>query len=265
MPELAEVVFHASKWRAAIGQRFTLDQVNGAARCCRTLDTKLAKELLAKSTLEGAWTHGKLMLFGFENGTYLEAHLGMTGSLRVAELSEDFDRHDHFRLRGESAMLVFRDPRQFGRLTLHRTDGDLPEFWKALPPQPHDATFTKDRFDGILGRRGKAPLKSLLLQQDAFPGIGNWMADEILWRSRIRPTRTAAELSDDERNKLFEACRWVCREAVRIIGADYSDPPKSWLFQHRWSDGGTCPQTGKPLVRDEVGGRTTCWSPAWQR
>jgi formamidopyrimidine-DNA glycosylase len=41
--------------------------------------------------------------------------------------------------------------------------------------------------------------------------------------------------------------------------------PKSWLFWHRWEDGGKCPRTKSPLVREEVGGRTTCWSPARQK
>ena len=41
--------------------------------------------------------------------------------------------------------------------------------------------------------------------------------------------------------------------------------PDAWLFNHRWRDGGRCPRTGRPLVRAEVGGRTTCWSPARQK
>jgi formamidopyrimidine-DNA glycosylase len=40
--------------------------------------------------------------------------------------------------------------------------------------------------------------------------------------------------------------------------------PDSWLFNHRWENGGLCPKTGVPLVREEIGGRTTCWSPGRQ-
>ena len=41
--------------------------------------------------------------------------------------------------------------------------------------------------------------------------------------------------------------------------------PQSWLFWHRWADGGRCPRSKQPLVREEVGGRTTCWSAARQK
>ena len=38
--------------------------------------------------------------------------------------------------------------------------------------------------------------------------------------------------------------------------------PRSWLFLHRWTDGGHCPKTNVPLVREEIGGRS---APAWER
>jgi len=41
--------------------------------------------------------------------------------------------------------------------------------------------------------------------------------------------------------------------------------PDTWLFNHRWAGGGRCPRTGVPLVREEIGGRTTCWSPGRQK
>jgi formamidopyrimidine-DNA glycosylase len=56
----------------------------------------------------------------------------------------------------------------------------------------------------------------------------------------------------------------VCRDAMRVIAPDWSRPPEDWLFNHRWRDGGICPRTGRPLQREPIGGRTTCWSPAWQ-
>ena len=41
--------------------------------------------------------------------------------------------------------------------------------------------------------------------------------------------------------------------------------PKTWLFWHRWEAGGRDPRTRTPLARAEIGGRTTCWSPARQK
>ncbi|MDQ8203922.1 DNA-formamidopyrimidine glycosylase family protein [Pelagicoccus sp. SDUM812003] len=265
MPELAEVAFHASKWKAAVGQRFRLDWISPKARCCRHCDADTLRSALDDSVLKAGYTHGKRMLFSFGDRSYLEIHLGMTGSLRRENLDYERVKHDHLVLRGERTLLVFQDSRQFGKVAFHRTEGDLPAWWRELPPQPHDEQFTPERFEEILSRSPRSVLKAFLLKQEYFPGVGNWMADEILWQARVRPSRKVESLSKKESDALFEKLRFVCAEAIRTIGGDYSDPPETWLFQHRWKDGGDCPATGKPLVRETIGGRTTCWSPAWQR
>src|SRR5437588_764248 len=100
--------------------------------------------------------------------------------------------------------------------------------------------------------------------QECFPGIGNWMADEILWRARIHPKIAAGKLNAARRVSLFREIRFVCREAMRIIGHDFSDPPKSWLFPHRWEKGGDCPRCKNSLRHATIGGRTACWCPTCQ-
>ena len=100
--------------------------------------------------------------------------------------------------------------------------------------------------------------------QQAFPGVGNWMADEILWRSRIHPKILAGNLNTYKRKMLYRRTQEVSRDALKVIGSDWNTPPDNWLFNHRWKDGGSCPQTGAPLKREKIGGRTTCWSPKWQ-
>jgi len=39
----------------------------------------------------------------------------------------------------------------------------------------------------FLTRHGRAPIKAVLLLQSGFPGIGNWMADEILGNRKSIP------------------------------------------------------------------------------
>ena len=172
----------------------------------------------------------------------------------------------------DGPLIVFRDPRMFGVVRWH--DGpDTPAWWNRIAPNLLSPAFTHAALDTFLTRRARASIKAALLMQERFPGIGNWMADEILWRAALHPARLAGTLAAPERRTLYREIRQVCRLALKhIAGTGGPLPPDlnigipdTWLFKHRWADGGTCPKTRTPLQRAEIGGRTTCWSTARQR
>ncbi|NEQ68776.1 MAG: Fpg/Nei family DNA glycosylase [Symploca sp. SIO2D2] len=264
MPELAEVAFYASKWSLGIAERIRKVDASKKPRCLRDLDHQELKNALVGGSLQTIETHGKQMLMGFCRGSWMGIHLGMTGSLRVAEFGESRLKHDHFVIETEKRLLVFSDPRQFGRVRLSIGEG-RPDWWKSLGIEVLSEEFDYGLFRSFCERRKNAVLKTFLLNQELFPGVGNWMADEILWKARLRPNRRVISLDTSEQKALFKALKFVCRGAMEYIAPDWSDPPKSWLFKHRWKDGGICPQTGKLLRREQIGGRTTCWSEAWQK
>jgi formamidopyrimidine-DNA glycosylase len=117
----------------------------------------------------------------------------------------------------------------------------------------------------FLDRHGRLPIKASLLLQKGFPGIGNWMADEILWRAGIAPRKPTARLKPAELQSLWKEVRYVARVALEKIGKDFGDPPKGWLFHERWNGKGRCPIHKTPLKRETIGGRTTAWCSKCQK
>lgn len=263
MPELAEVEFFRRQWNAGLGARVTGVLVHDGKRPLRDLNAAALARALRGAVLESSAARGKQMLFRFSGGAWIGLHLGMTGSLRVEDSEFLPGKHDHLVLRQRDRTLVFSDPRGFGRVLFHR-GAQPPAWWTRLPAPPHDASFTLERLREILRRHARAPLKAVLLRQDRFPGVGNWMADEILWRARLHPATRPAKLTPEDAQRLWREIRFVCRGALRIVAKDYSDPPASWLFPHRWKDGGRCPRDAAALRRATVGGRTTAWCPRCQ-
>jgi formamidopyrimidine-DNA glycosylase len=63
--------------------------------------------------------------------------------------------------------------------------------------------------------------------------------------------------------KLYQAIRRVTVSAMNEVDENW-EFPSSWLFSHRWKDGGHCPRCGTGLLRQKIGGRTTCWCPSCQ-
>jgi formamidopyrimidine-DNA glycosylase len=269
MPELAEVDYFRKQWNPGLGQRIDDVLLHDKKRIFRGIDIAAMKKVLVGAKLERSEARGKQMIFvakpakGRGRG-WLGLHLGMTGQLRVENPGFEPGKHDHLILQQKKHALVFRDARLFGRVLF--ADGmDAPKWWTKQAPDLLGAAFTEKALDAFLKRRKRAPLKAVLLMQERFPGIGNWMADEILWRAGIHPAQPAGSLDAKRTKALYRDIRGVCRDALRIIGEKWDDPPDSWLFNHRWQKGGTCPKTGAKLQHATIGGRTTCWSPARQK
>ncbi len=159
--------------------------------------------------------------------------------------------------------IAFTDGRRLGRIWLSESpDKDKrvaqlgPDAFRDLPNQA--------AFEALFNRR-KAPIKAVLLDQTVLSGIGNWIADEVLYHARIAPMRTGSDLKHGELKRLRETIRSVLDHAVRV-DADYEQFPDDWLFHHRWGGKrGADRIGGKAIVRETVGGRTTAWVPKVQK
>jgi formamidopyrimidine-DNA glycosylase len=272
MPELAEVEFYRKRWNPGLGKRVRAVQVHPRAKVFRECDARALVRQLTGATLRTSAAAAKQMVFRFSGDRWLGLHLGMSGELRVESAGAAPQKHDHLVLVLRDCRLVFSDPRMFGRVQFS-VSREPPGWWTRLAPPILSNAFSAEAVADFLHRRKRTPIKAALLMQERFPGVGNWMADEILWRAAVHPRRLGGSLTPAEVRAVWRECRQVCRRALITIAGhgDRLPPalnvhiPDTWLFHHRWEDGGRCPRTGARLVRAVVGGRTTCWSPARQK
>lgn len=125
-----------------------------------------------------------------------------------------------------------------------------------MPPVP-------DFVDRLRARKGV--LKAVLLDQGFAAGVGNWMADEILYQAKIDPRRRGTELSVAEAKRIHAKMKAIVLKAV-AVDADKTRFPRSWLFHHRWGKDADARTTkGEPIEHLELGGRTTAWVPSVQK
>jgi formamidopyrimidine-DNA glycosylase len=198
-------------------------------------------------------------------GPELGIHLGMSGRIVVTDpdgtVAEGGDpyRYDTWSGRArwsrftltfaDGGSLVLRDPRRLGRVRLNPDIG-------ALGP---DATqVTPAQFRALL-TKGTIAVKARLLDQSKIAGIGNLLADEILWQARVSPRERVDCLSAAQVNRVYRAVRSVLEAAMAGGGAHIGDVIAA---RH---PGGTCPRDGAPMVHGTVGGRSTWWCSREQR
>lgn len=283
MPELAEVELARRLWEPGLGKRVVAVETHPLTRVFRDTPAAAIESAVSNRVLASGRAHGKRLLFSFTvsgprggaSVAHVELHLGMSGRLFVAPPDQPADKHDHFVLRTAALALVYSDYRQFGRVYLHSAAADDP--WAELPPQVLDRGFTVTHLRRLAARRSGTAVKALLLDQSAFPGVGNWMADEICWRLPCHPATPTGQL---DLARLRRVSRQVCRGAIRHVAERNAGrasaegfspgryveqvPPATWLFQHRWRPGGVCPRCRSPLERSTVASRSTAWCPACQ-
>lgn len=257
MPELAEVEYFRKRWDAGLGDKIVAVQLHSRKRIFRGADPRAIARLLVRHRLQSSVARGKQMLFRFGDN-WLGIHLGMSGKLRVEAAGFRAGKHDHLVLQQKERALVFSDARQFGRVRFHHGK-DAPAWWQTSQPEIHSGAFTRSVFRKFVRRHVRASIKAVLLLQEGFPGVGNWMADEILWRARVSPRTRAGKLREAKLDAIWRATRFVARAALQTIGNDFSEPPKGWLLHERWKSGGKCPRDGQTLRRATIGGRTTAW------
>ena len=92
-----------------------------------------------------------------------------------------------------------------------------------------------------------------MLNQSKIAGVGNLLADEILWQAAVSPRARVDSLSSAQVNRLYRALKSVLKSAVAKGGAHTGD-----IIAAR-RPGGTCPRDGAPMVHGTVGGRSTWW------
>lgn len=219
---------------------------------------------------------GKHLVVSFDAGPAALFHLGMTGHFRVKDeppivLASSGKRpdaswpprftkiHFHFDDGGE---LVMTNARRLGRIRLRDDPWNEPPL-SELGFDPLLDMPSAAEFDELLRRR-TGVLKSLLLDQSFVAGVGNWIADEVLYQARIDPRRRATSLSPAEARRIHRELKRVIDTAC-AANADKEKLPRSWLFHRRWgkqTDARTA--RGEPIVHVEIGGRTSAWVPSVQ-
>jgi formamidopyrimidine-DNA glycosylase len=262
VPELPEVEAYRRLAEGALGRRVER-AVLGDRRFVRGHSSpRHLTAALAGVTFTRARRHGKLLVLdtdGPDEGPNLGLRFGMTGRLlvdgraaveRLIYSSErEESRWDRFTVVFEDGgRMVVRDPRLLGAVELDPDES-------VLGPDALGVTAAELR---RALEHSVVAIKARLMDQHRLAGVGNLIADEVLWRASLAPHRRSGSLTTAEHRRLHRHLRQTLDELIRRGGSHLGD-----LMPER-TLGGRCPRDGTELVRSTVGGRTSWWCPEHQ-
>ncbi|MEQ8201198.1 MAG: bifunctional DNA-formamidopyrimidine glycosylase/DNA-(apurinic or apyrimidinic site) lyase [Syntrophomonadaceae bacterium] len=206
---------------------------------------------------------GKFLIIYLEKEYYLVVHMGMSGRFYLLPAGEKAEApHIHLVIHlDDGHQLVYQDPRRFGGIRLCR---DLQPVFGHMGVEPLSQRFTA-RYLAELCQGRKVAIKNLLLNQCLIAGIGNIYADEALFRARVRGTRPAGSLSRAEIRNLNRAIKAVLKESIREQGTTFRDYRDGWNREGNFQNflnvygktGWDCPECGRPIEKEIIGGRSS--------
>ena len=171
----------------------------------------------------------------------------------------------------EELEVAFVDKRRLARIRLVECEAEKIRDASPLKENGPDPVRDKDilTVDWLktLLRRKRVPVKALLLDQSNISGVGNWVADEVLYQARIHPEQYSNTFDDTQIQHLHDSLMSVCTLAVETL-ADSTKFPEDWIMKYRWDkgkkDANVLPD-GEKIVHLKVGGRTSAIVPSRQR
>ncbi|GAA4216849.1 Fpg/Nei family DNA glycosylase [Actinocatenispora rupis] len=199
--------------------------------------------------------HGKWLVVGFapvrRPHPALLMHFGMTGALVWVPDDEPPGPYDLADLAVTGGRIRYRDQRRLQGWWWAPGPDEVAAVLDGLGPDAADASARTVAERLTAHRRG---VKSALLDQRVLAGLGNLMADEVLWRARLDPARPTTDLSGTQIRTLHRELRRTVRAASRA--GRVPDRP-GWLTGHRDAPDPHCPRCGAALRRRRVAGRGT--------
>ncbi|KAG9588216.1 hypothetical protein KCU97_g8438, partial [Aureobasidium melanogenum] len=252
-----------------------------------TSATAFQKAMTGKKILD-AKQQGKYFWLEMEGKVHPVMHLGMTGWIKFKNddtshyyrKPEDENKPQEWpprfwkfilQLENDTNEIAFVDPRRLARIRLVEAEAQHLRNTTPLKENGPDPVIDKDILtEAWLEEKlksKKVPIKALMLDQANISGIGNWVADEILYQARIHPEQYSYTFSSAQIATLHKAMMDVCGTAVGVL-ADSSQFPETWLMKYRWDKGkkdkNVLPN-GDKIVHLKVGGRTSAIVPRLQK
>jgi len=222
MPELPEVETTIKGLRVILKQKISNVKIHTLKLRFKIPNNII--NILRNSKISNLRRIAKFIIIDLDTDYSLVIHLGMSGRLKIVDITYKKIKHDHFVLYFLSKkILIYHDPRKFGFIDIVKT--------KDLYKQKYILSLGIDALSPDLTAqmifkkisKSEVPIKQILLNQKLIAGIGNIYASEILFDSKISPLTLGKDLEISLIVKLIKSIRKILKKAIKYGGSSIRD------------------------------------------
>jgi formamidopyrimidine-DNA glycosylase len=225
-------------------------------------------KIVGKATSRGRWMFiplkpGYVLVFGECGGKILFQHTG-----------SKVPKKYHLYITFEDNSFLTAITRMWGAMELYRAGEEQKrQYIKNMRPTPVDSGFTFDYFSALIDEVLNGPrrsVKSLLTQDQLIPGLGNAIAQDIMFRARLHPRRNLGDLTHGKRRDLHTAIIDTVREVMEKGGRNdecdlYGHNGGYARIMDSKAAGKPCPVCGRAIEKIQYLGGACYFCPQCQK
>jgi len=227
-------------------------------------------------------TRGKKVGMGSAKGRWLFVPLEPGYVLLFGELGGKLLYHPadaplpkkyHLMVTFEDEAFLTAMTQMWGAMELYHTGDELErQYVKGMKPTPIEPEFTFDYFSNLIDsllQGEKRSVKGLLTQDQIIPGLGNSIAQDILFRAGLHPRHPISELDAIQQRKLYDAVVGVTNQVISEGGRYdeydlYGNPGKYIRLMDSKAAGNPCPVCGSVIEKFQYLGGACYFCPSCQ-
>ena len=235
MPELPEVEIVRQSLEKKVKDK-VIQKVLVKNRNLRFKIHSRFERFLYKKKIKKVNRFSKYLILIFEDTAGFIIHLGMSGTIHLCDVNKKNiftntsfyhspilpKKHNHVEIQFDKIKFIYNDPRRFGYFSTFNNKIELKRKFSHFGPEPFSNSFNVDYITKYLKKK-KKNIKNFLLDQKFVSGIGNIYASEILFISKINPTRRAKSLTKDECKKILLYSKLILKKAIQKGGSSIRD------------------------------------------
>jgi len=180
----------------------------------------------------------KFLIFEIGKTYKMLVHLGMTGKFffidnKNKKFKTSFyyflnykkdQKHDRvIFILNKKHKLIYNDVRKFGFIKIYSSNQiTKSQHLTHLGPEPLEKNWNFSYLKKYLVGRERS-IKNILMDQKCVSGLGNIYVNEILFLSRIKPSRKAAKLKNFEIERIIKFSKKVLKNSIKLGGSTIKD------------------------------------------
>jgi formamidopyrimidine-DNA glycosylase len=224
-------------------------------------------------TVGAAYTRGKWLFVPLEKG-YVLVFGECGGRIHLHESAASIPRKYHLALIFEDGSGLSAVTRMWGAMELYEQGKEKQrKYIHGMRTTPIDEEFDPGYLAGLMKeaiRNGNRTVKAILTQDQLIPGLGNAIAQDIMFQARLHPKQPLESLDPKQVQALHKAIVETLREAIRLGGRNdeydlYGNAGKYIRLMDMNTVGKPCPRCGTRIVKMAYLGGTCYVCPACQQ